>query len=356
MNRRKMTVLYIEPKIVGFVSGSTYQVASTRSISTNMSPTPGVRSLEGFSMIGTEVYLRDIREQGQDLDTTSPNVILIFGWMGAQFRHLRNYTHAYTKLYPNASQIVVRCNTDMLWTTISTRERRLMPVIDALEALHCLPSSSAQRRPRILTHVFSNGGSLQVTCLSHMLQQKYGSASVQGPLTSALILDSCPTITRLKALKLALSAIVRNPIVRYIVLTFAHVMYFVRFGLSLLLGSQMMLVADVHTDMWNPCVLPWMGIHTPRLYLFSRKDKLILWQEVMHHAKTAKERGMDVRCELFEESEHVMHIRVEPERYWSSVQEVWVVAMSKEKDEQRMSQVLPARQQILGPRQHRSFL
>ncbi|KAG1737159.1 uncharacterized protein EDB91DRAFT_1138953 [Suillus paluster] len=308
-----------------------------------MSPTPGVRVLKESSVIGTGI---DIREQCQDSeDATSPNVILIFGWMGAQLGHLQNYTHAYTKLYPNASQIVVQCNPDMFWIPISTRQRRLMPVIDALEALHCLPSSSpTQRPPRILTHVFSNGGSLQMTLLGHMLQRKYGSASVHGSFTGALILDSCPTALNLKALKRSFNSAIRNPILRSIILTFIYTVFVVRFGLSLLFGKDMMLVKGIQTDMWNPRILPWMSLHTPRIYLFSRKDKLIPWQEVVQHAETAKERGMDVRCELFEESGHVRHALVEPERYWSLVQEVWVVAISKEKGKARMSQAPPARQ------------
>lgn len=165
-----------------------------------------------------------------------------------------------------------------------------------------------------------------MTCLGHMLQQKYGFASAERSFTSALILDSCPTTVE-----------------------FISTVYFIRFCLSLLFGKRMMLVSDVHIDMRNPRVLPWMGLHTPRLYLFSRKDRMSPWQEVVHHAKTAQERGIDVRCELFEESDHVAHMRVEPERYWSSVQEVWVVAISKEEGEQRISQTPPVQQR-------RSFL
>lgn len=301
-----------------------------------MSQKPGVHSLEGFSAIGTGIYLRDTHEQCQD--TTLPNVILIFGWMGAQLRHLQNYTHAYTKLYPNASQIVVRCNPDVFWTTTGTRQRRLMPVIDALEALHCFPSSSSvQPPPRILTHVFSNGGSLQMTLLGHMLQRKYGSALIQRFITSALILDSCPATGNLKTIKLAFSAVIRNPILKVIVLTMMYTMHFIGLGLSLVLGKRIMLMENLRIEMWNPRVLPWMGLHTPRLYLFSRNDKLIPWQDVTQHADTAKEHGMDARCELFEESEHVAHIRVEPERYWASVQDIWAAATSKEKvDDQRL--------------------
>ncbi|KAG0708697.1 hypothetical protein DFH29DRAFT_891629 [Suillus ampliporus] len=301
------------------------QLPIVRASSTSTSPTPRVHSLEGFSAIGTGIYLRDIRENCHD--TTSPNVILIFGWLGGQLGHLRNYTRAYAKLYPNAAQIVVQCNSDLFWTTRSIRTRNLEPVINALEALHCLPSSSpAQLPPRILTHVFSNGGSLQMTLLGHMLQRKYRSASVPKSFTSALILDSCPAVGNLTLMKLAVCTVIRNPIVRLIVLAIVHTEHSIRFGLSLLFDKRMIMLENLQIEMWNPRILLWMGLHTPRLYIFSRKDKLVPWQEVMRHAETAKKCGMDVRCELFEESEHVAHMRVEPERYWSSIQEVWAAA------------------------------
>lgn len=176
------------------------------------------------------------------------------------------------------------------------------------------------------------GGSLQMTLLGNMLQRKYGSVPVLGSSASALILDSCPAVGDLKSIKLAVRTVIRKPIARRIVLAIVHTIYSVRFGLSLLFGKQMMLLENLQIEMWNPRILSWMGLHTPRLYLFSRKDKLVSWQEVTRHAEIAKERGMDVRCELFEESAHVAHFRVEPERYWSSVQEVWAVATEKSED------------------------
>ncbi|KAG2369192.1 hypothetical protein BDR07DRAFT_1477196 [Suillus spraguei] len=297
----------------------------------------------------TRIHLRDIHERCQD--TKAPNVVLIFGWLGAHPRQLRDYTSAYAKIYPKASQIVVQCNPDLLWTTSSARvsasqqsltvvmwphnrkSRRLKPVIDALEVLHCLPSSTPAKRPaRILTHVFSNGGSLQMTLLGRMLQRKYGSTPVLGLSASALILDSCPAVGNLKSIKLAVRTVIRNPIARYIVFAIVHITHSVCFGLSLLFGKQMIMLENLQIEMWNPRILSWMDLHTPRLYLFSRKDTLISWREVTRHAETAKERGMDVRCELFEESAHVAHARVEPERYWSSIQEVWAVT-TREKSE-----------------------
>lgn len=176
-----------------------------------------------------------------------------------------------------------------------------------------------------------------MTLLGHMLKRKYGSTLIQPFTASALILDSCPAIGNLKTIKLAFSIVIRNPILRVIVLAMIYTMHFVGLGLSLVLGKRIMIMENLRIEMWNPGVLPWMGLHTPRLYLFSRKDKLIPWQDVTQHAETAKGRGMDARCELFEESEHVAHVRVEPERYWASVQDIWAVAISKEKvEDQRL--------------------
>jgi hypothetical protein len=172
-----------------------------------------------------------------------------------------------------------------------------------------------------------------MTLLGDMLRQKYGSALDSWSFTSALILDSCPAAGTLKSIKVLFDTLIRNPVIRYIVLTFIYTGQFIALGLSLLFGNRILLMENIQTDMCNPHVLPWMGLHTPRLYIFSRKDKLIPWQGVIHHAETAKERGMNVRCELYEESGHVGHRRAEPERYWSSVQEVWGAAISKEKRE-----------------------
>jgi hypothetical protein len=178
------------------------------------------------------------------------------------------------------------------------------------------------------------GGSLQMILLGRMLQRIYGSAPVQRPLTSAIIFDSSPSVDNLRTYKLALSTIFRKPIVRFLALMFMYAMHGIRsVGLSAVFGDGMMIMENLHIELLNPRILPWMGLHTPRLYLFSRSDKMIPWQDVIRHAETAKERGMDAHCELFEESEHVAHAMLETEKYWSSVQGVWGVAISKEKGE-----------------------
>jgi len=61
----------------------------------------------------------------------------------------------------------------------------------------------------------------------------------------------------------------------------------------------------------------------PRLYLYSTKDELIPYKDVEEHGLEAREKGVEVRMERFEKSSHVGHARVEGERYWNAIEEVW---------------------------------
>ena len=81
----------------------------------------------------------------------------------------------------------------------------------------------------------------------------------------------------------------------------------------------------------NPRLLPWMDLQTPRLYVFSKEDQLVPWKVVQQHADTAKASGLNVRCEVYEESAHVAHMRLDPKRYWASVQDLWEVAYRQAK-------------------------
>ncbi|KAF8553926.1 hypothetical protein OG21DRAFT_1175910 [Imleria badia] len=64
-----------------------------------------------------------------------------------------------------------------------------------------------------------------------------------------------------------------------------------------------------------------MNSQTPRLYIFSKKDEVVPWQAVQQHVETAKKSGLNVRCEVYEESAHVAHVRHDPKRYWASIQD-----------------------------------
>lgn len=60
-----------------------------------------------------------------------------------------------------------------------------------------------------------------------------------------------------------------------------------------------------------------------RCYIYSEDDVAVSARHVERHAREARIKGFSVRMEKFEKSGHVSHARVDPERYWNIVQEMW---------------------------------
>jgi hypothetical protein len=251
--------------------------------------------------------------------------------MGALTRHLEHYSRKYTDLYPHATQIIVKCEASFFWTSKRGQENRLLPVIETLEGLGCLSSTnnsteeSTRVRPRILIHSFSNGGGLQLTTLGRLLSSKYPSISPSDHLVSAFIMDSSPAIGNFRSIGLAFSIAIRNPVVRYIALVLIYIAHAFRLSLQMVFSIETMTTRYVKA-LLNPRLLPWMNSETPRLYVFSKKDELVPWQVVHEHANAAKTSGLDVRCEVYEDSAHVAHMRLDPKRYWTSIQDLWEIA------------------------------
>lgn len=62
----------------------------------------------------------------------------------------------------------------------------------------------------------------------------------------------------------------------------------------------------------------------PRLYLYSRADEMVGWEEVERHADEAEALGWtSVARVRFEASAHAGHIRENAGKYWAAVLEAW---------------------------------
>lgn len=142
---------------------------------------------------------------------------------------------------------------------------------------------------------------------------------------SILILDSSPSTGTFRTLGLAFSIAVRNRIARYIALTVIYFVHALRLSLHMVFGVETMGM-EYPKMLLRPRLLPWMNVQTPRLYIFSRKDELVPWKEVKQHVEVAKASGLSVHCEVYEDSAHVAHMRLDSKRYWASIQSTWQIA------------------------------
>lgn len=154
-------------------------------------------------------------------------------------------------------------------------------------------------------------------------------------LASAIIFDSCPGIGSLEKSKRAFTGLIRNPIVRKIG-NFLITLRFIYSRIMRWLFAKKDIAQLLRAGLHNPRLLPWTGEHTPRLYIYSRKDDLIPYTEVESHAQEAEAAGFDVRQERFEDTAHVAHARADPARYWGAVERIWAEACKGE--ETRLTQ------------------
>ncbi|KDQ59158.1 hypothetical protein JAAARDRAFT_175911 [Jaapia argillacea MUCL 33604] len=291
-----------------------------------------------FTELGSDVLLRT---PGASSSTSPgnpkhPRLVLIFGWMGAQLPHLHKYSQAYSKLYPDATQVLVRCERSVFSRTEVAKQESMIPVAEVLEDLGYIPSS-VRTKPdpatpdvdeagnrSVLVHAFSNGGGYQLSTLSRVLAKR--KIERLSPIANALILDSCPGSGGVSTSVTAFTSHIRNPFIRYPSAILVWLFFSSSHLLAIILRRKPWVDALKET-LNKPDLLPWMDKNTPRLYIYSKTDHLIPWKQIEAHAKEGEEKGFDVRSEVFEKSDHVAHARTDPKRYWGAVEDVWNAAV-----------------------------
>ncbi|KAL0945482.1 hypothetical protein HGRIS_000968 [Hohenbuehelia grisea] len=278
-----------------------------------------------------------------DPTSVGPNVILLCGWMGAKLPHLFKYTKVYEERYPEAEILLVRSEPMFFLRPERTNQSHLLPLAERLKQLGCISypephqgsesnsndSGPIQRpsQPRILVHVFSNGGTAQVATLGRLLN-KLGATSPSN-LISALVIDSSPGSNGLSSTLLAFGGLVKNPFLRFFLKSFITSLYFCLYILGVVFRRSFPL--DVlRRALLSPSLLPWMTKDTPRLYVYSRTDELIPADQVEAQARQSTDAGLRTQTEVFDESPHVAHARTDPKRYWGAVRRAWEAAASRE--------------------------
>jgi Eukaryotic protein of unknown function (DUF829) len=124
------------------------------------------------------------------VSSTTPNLILLFPWTGAQFKHILKYTSSYNDLFPTTPIMVITTSMfDLVYLKSSKKRRSLIPAITAIKSSPILSS-------RVVLHAFSEGGSYTAVQLARAFLTETGRCL---PI-SALILDSCPGTLRLSRL------------------------------------------------------------------------------------------------------------------------------------------------------------
>lgn len=270
-----------------------------------------VNPLAPFVKLGSSVYMQD-PANGEDKDNR-PLVFIAF-WMNAPPRALAKYAIEYRRLVPTARIIFVRSSSKdfFLQATEHAQRVQVTPAVDAIRSF-VTPGNP------VFIHLFSNGG---LSKTAHLLGA-YKAATGQPLPFSSMVVDSAPGTASLRSAVRAFSfALPQMWILRL-------------FGKSFLWISLIM-IKLIQTVTRTPDVISRArkAINDPslvqavnakgvprRCYIYSDADDLVDYRDVEMHASESEAAGWLVRCERFQGSPHVGHMRAAPDRYWGIVKE-----------------------------------
>ncbi|KAL8281251.1 hypothetical protein RQP46_006285 [Phenoliferia psychrophenolica] len=280
-----------------------------------------------------------------------PELVILFGWMGASHVHLQKYTDAYRLLFPAASIMLIRSSPNAFLRSSAHARAALRPAHALLAARYhsVAPGPSSP----ILVHTFSNGGSINLQHLVHILINifvrllanllapqntifKEGAAKAKGtgkkgettPLAPtgtgpevlparAFVFDSCPGKASLSKAVAAFTAPYKSA--------------WAKIPASLIVGALYCMSKAWYfvTRQTNPIDSMYSHLATslapvPRLYIYGPNDQLIPSVDIEEHVAEVKSTGVEVRMERFEGTQHVAHLRGGSDRYWGAVKDIWL--------------------------------
>ncbi len=284
-------------------------------------PPRSANPLSGFTRLADSIYLYtppqpDASQRNHGPSHDPPSLIVLAGWMAAAPRHVAKYATAYTQLYPTARILLIACSLpDVIYRSAAVQQRRLAPAVAELRR-----EAAASPRPRILVHLFSNGGA-RMAC---MLARAFRAAAGARVPAAAMVLDSSPgRATYSRAVAATVAGLPRGIVVRFLGGMLVRAVAAVLFVWHWVSGTENV-VDETRRALVDDELL---DARMRRLYLYSKADKMVWWKDVEDHADEAEAKGCPVDRVRFENSAHAGHVLEDKERYWAAVGKTWEKAL-----------------------------
>jgi hypothetical protein len=228
--------------------------------------------------------------------------------MGAAPKHILKYIIGYQALFPKSPMLVL---TNTLYDIMTRRTRgykeKLKPALRVIRE-----AAKSKEDPVILLSLFSNGGANLATSLAYFYHQNFNEPFP----VSGMVLDSAPGVATYRrsiaAMSVGLPRFILLRILGYIVIHFLCLMMWITHHVF----KQENAISQIRKQLVDPTLFP---VTAPRVYVYSKTDRMVGWEDVEYNANLAKQNGYTVSTERYENTEHVGHLRQDPQRYWAVV-------------------------------------
>jgi hypothetical protein len=174
------------------------------------------------------------------------------------------------------------------------------------------------------------GGSIRLSHLAKRLSSQ-SLRPLPSPLQpSALVVDSSPGGDNFTSAFRNFRVTIPPRLIRYPVLGFIFLFHTIAY----LLGQvHWKFFEFLRQEMIKPTWLPWMiasrqGYSTPQLFIYSKADQMVPFKDVQEFTESSEAQGNQVQRLIFEESDHVSHMRKHPETYWNAIKQCWITSVN----------------------------
>jgi hypothetical protein len=252
------------------------------------------------------------RQPTQKSPQDGPSLVVLCTWMSANRKHITKYTQQYRHQYPDADILVVESGVpDMVYRTTRSQQRRLQPARDVLLS-HISNAPQGLDHPQAVLHAFSNGGAQCAIQLVTGLPPE-----PRRDAFGAVIFDSCPgTVTYERTVQAMTLSMPKSPVAKIIGPPIIHLMLCLIF-LALFVTQAEDVITHIRRQLNDHALF---SNDIPRLYVYSKADQLVPWQDVKTHADDAKLKGYSKTRELmFEASKHCAHAMPHKDQYWDAI-------------------------------------
>lgn len=239
----------------------------------------------------------------------TPGLIVLCSWVGAATKHIAKYTNGYKHLFPDASILLIQST---VFGMVSRAD--ISPAYEIVHSFveNSVSESSTDDKNSMILHALSNGGANNAVWLATDFLEKHGHLPFD-----KTILDCCPGRAEISAISRGITLSLPN---QYVIRTIGS--YMIYFTTAWFMFTIRVLhiedtISRIRRSLNDPELL---ARSTPRLYLYSKADTMVRFEDVHGHSEDARQAGYEVvREEVFEQAPHCALLNEGGKRYWDSV-------------------------------------
>lgn len=302
------------------------RVMGLRACSFNDKPKMPPAPIPGFTPLNDQIYVRESDSQAP-AGSDHPEVVVVFGWGDGLPKHVAKFTDGYRVLYPHAKQILVLSPiSKAMFSDHQQRSASMMPIVRSIWPED--PALQQEKDPKILVHAMSNTGAVNYASLLNIYQQVYNRSMPH----DLIVMDSTPGGTDFTRANLARwSRAMALGTAGWFPWPFAVTQAIWAFSLCInqVIG---MIRRSEHAGAWARKAVndtKFQTNATRRLYMYSKEDDLIGWEDIEDHVAEGRTLGWKSDVAVFEGSGHVQHMRVFGDKYWKYILDSWQRAVEE---------------------------